>query len=47
MMRRNFPPHFNRNAATLALALMALLFAGMAYAQTDPGPRGGSAGAGA
>ena len=23
-----------------------ILFAGMAYAQTDPGPRGGSAGAG-
>lgn len=46
MTRRKFPLCFNRNVTTPTLALMALLFAGMAYAQTDPGPRGGAAGAG-
>jgi len=31
---------------SLSLASVMLLFAGMALAQTDPGPRGGAAGAG-
>src|ERR1700694_929197 len=46
MTRRNFALYFNRNVATPTLVLMAILFAGMAFAQTDPGPRGGAAGAG-
>ncbi len=47
MMRPTLARRFNRDVATLTLALTVILFTGAAYAQTDPGPRGGAAGAGA
>ena len=41
------PLHFTRNVARSTIAAAVILLAAMAYAQSDPGPRGGSAGAGA
>ena len=46
MARRKSPLQSTKNALRSGLLAVTILFAGMAYAQTDPGPRGGAAGAG-
>ena len=46
MTRGKSPVQSSKNILQSGLLVVTMLFAGMAYAQTDPGPRGGTAGAG-